>query len=193
MSGSPVEPVVDAGSDVHVEWFGSEANMLSDPRRGLFIALSVMAFCAMWFVVVTIHDAAIRDALGMNRHAITFGAIVLLIFAAVAALVFARFAAVRDELLAGRRVLGRWRVDPLTWAAVAPKALEADARDKRSALLVVLVFLFVGFGIVALIDQDAAPAMMTAALVIAGAIVAAFLVGRRTQRTHWRQIGRAHV
>ena len=180
------EPAAGGEPDLPVARSDVEATMLSDPRRGLVLALSVMAVCALWFGAVALDEAAIRDALGMNRHAITFGGLVVSVFAGVAALVFARFAAVRDELLAGRRVLGRWRVDPITWAAVAPKALDADARDKRSALLAVLVLLFIGFGAVALIDREAAPAMMIAALGIAGAVVAAFLAGRRTQRAHWR-------
>ncbi|MDK9695901.1 MAG: hypothetical protein OEL76_05900 [Siculibacillus sp.] len=163
--------------------------MSSDPRRGLFIALAVMAICAAWFIVLTLNEAPIRDALGMNRHAITFAAITLLIFAAAAAFVFARFAAVREELLAGRRVLGRWHVDSGTWNAIAPKILAADERDKRSAAVVVVVLLIVVFGLFALADPDAAVGMMSIALLVAVAVVVAHLVGRRVEKAHWRYRG----
>lgn len=160
--------------------------MLSNPRRGLFVALAVMALCLAWFVASAVFETRLRDALGMNRHAITYFAIVVLIFAAAAAFVFARFAAVRDELLAGRRVLASWRVDPRTWAAVAPAAFDAEARDKRSALIMVLVFVFVAFGAVALADPEAASGMTTLALLLAAAFVVAFLLGRRALAAHAR-------
>ena len=160
--------------------------MASDPRRGLFAALAVMAICAAWFVTLALNEAPIRDALGMNRHAITFTAITLLVFAAAAAFVFARFAAVRDELLAGRRVLGRWHVDPRTWNAVAPKVLAADDREKRSAMTVVLLFLVLVFGLFALVDPESAIGMLSIAFLVSAAVVVAHVVGRRVEKAHWR-------
>lgn len=160
--------------------------MSSDPRRGLYAALFVMAVSVAWFVVSAVKEAALRDALGTDRHAITFAAVTLLVFAAGAAFVFARFAAVRDELLAGRRVLGRWRVDVETWTAVASKVRAADDREKRSALAVVLLALFVVFGLFALADPSSATGMIVAALLIAAAVVVARLIGRRVEEIHWR-------
>ena len=160
--------------------------MSSDPRRGLFAALAVMAFCLAWLVAAAFHEAPLREALGMNRHAVTFFVIVALVFAAAAAFVFARFAAVRAELLAGRRVLGRWCVDPRTWDTVARETLATDDREKRYALAIVLLLLvvvFAGFGVA---DPEAALGMMIVALVVAVAVVVAFLVDRRVRRSQAR-------
>jgi hypothetical protein len=155
----------------------------------LIVALVIAGLCATWFVASAFDDAALAASLGMNRHAITFVAIVIVIMALSTAAVFARFAAVRDELLAGRRVLGRWTVDPDTWNGVAPAALEADASDKRAALLTILFFVVLAFGGFALFDPTAAPGMILVGCGVAIAVAVAALVGGRIQRTHWRYRG----
>lgn len=160
--------------------------MSSDPRRGLIVALVVAALCATWFAGLVVGDAWLATRLGMNRHAITFLVIVAAVMATATALVFARLAAVRDELLAGRRVLGRWTVDAATWNAVAPAALEEDASERRSALVAVLIFLLLGFGGFALFDPEVAPGMIGVGVVVAIAVTAAALLGARVQRAHWR-------
>lgn len=163
--------------------------MSNDPRRGLIVALVIAGLCAAWFVASAFDDAAFAAALGMNRHAITFVAIVIVLMALATALVFARFAAVRDELLSGRRVLGRWTVDSGTWNRVAPAALEADASDKRAALLTILFFVVLVFGGFALFDPTVAPGMILVGCGVAIAVAVAALVGGRIQRTHWRYRG----
>jgi hypothetical protein len=152
----------------------------------LIVALVVAALCATWFVALAVVDPWLAARLGMNRHAITFLAIVVAVMATATALVFARLAAVRDELLAGRRVLGRWSVDAATWNTVAPAALAADASERRSALLAVLFFVVLGFGGFALFDPEAAPAMILFGVVVAIAVILAALLGARVQEAHWR-------
>ena len=161
--------------------------MSSDPRRVLVVMLIVAALCLLWLAAIGVADDALAARLGMNRHAITFLAVVFGLFALVAAAIFARFAAVRAELLAGRRVIGRWRVDEATWAAFAPAALADDAADKRTALAVVLFFVVVCFGGFALADPEAAPAMASAGLAVAVVMIAAFVLGGRTQASQWRR------
>ncbi|NLH79867.1 MAG: hypothetical protein GX458_03355 [Phyllobacteriaceae bacterium] len=161
--------------------------MSSDPRRAFLVALLIAASCLPWFAALAVADDALAERFGMNRHAITFLAGTVALFALVAALVFARLAAVRDELLAGRRVIGRWSVDAATWAAFAPSALADDAADRRTALVVVLFFVVVCFGGFALADPEAAPAMASVGGIVAVAMIAAFAFGRRTQASQWRR------
>lgn len=161
--------------------------MSSDPRRAVFVALLIAAICLLWFAVLGVADDVLAARLGMNRHAITFLAGTFALFAGVAALIFGRFAAVRDELLAGRRVLGRWSVDAATWAAFAPVALADDAADKRRALAVVLFFVLVCFGGFALADPDVARAMASVGIGVAALMIAAFALGARTQAAQWRR------
>lgn len=160
--------------------------MSSDPRRGLIAALVIAGLCAAWFAVSILYDASLAAAWGMNRHAITYMVIVIATMALATALVFARFAAVREELLAGRRVFGRWTVDPSTWSAITSAALEADALEKRSVLLAVLVLIALVFGGFALFDPWAAPGMFVFGCVVAVAVAVAALLGERTRRAHGR-------
>jgi len=159
---------------------------LADPRRGLTIAVAVIVACVGWFVGAVLFEAPLAERLGMNRHAITFAAIVGGTFAVAAGLVFARFSAVREELLEGRRVLGRWQVDRETWAAVCDRTCSEDARDKRAALGFMLLAIVVCFGVFALIDKEAAAFMIGIGVGSASLIATAFLIGERVRTRQWQ-------
>lgn len=163
--------------------------MLTDPRRLLAGALAFLALPLGWFLALAVASDALFQRFGMGMHAVTFLSIFLACAFGVAALIFLRFATVKSELLAGRRVVGAWRVDEATMRQVAPKALAADDEDKRGALLTIWIFLALIFGGFALFDHDAAPAMLTAAAGFGVVMGFAYLLGRRTAVDHWRWRG----
>lgn len=156
--------------------------MLSDPRRGLIGALAVVAAALGWFAALVFAEDAIWARLGMSMHAVTFLAIFLALAGAAAAWIFMRFGQARADLLAGRDVLARWRVEAAQLAAFAPRALADEAADKRGALITIWVFLALIFGGFALADPEAAPAMLSAAAGVGVAVGLAYLIGRRVAR-----------
>lgn len=158
--------------------------MLADPRRGLAVALAVVAAACGWFLALAVAGDALFARFGMNMHAITFLAIFAALAGAAVAWIFARFARVRADLLAGRDAPARWRVDPARLAGFAPQALAADDADKRGALMVILAFTAVIFGAFALADPDVAPVMLSVAAGLAAIVGLAYLFGRRTARKH---------
>jgi hypothetical protein len=159
--------------------------MLSDPRIGRAVALSVTTLALLWLLAIAVASDAIYARLGMGMHPITFLAIFAALAGGAVAALFQRFATVKAELAQGLRVLGRWSVDRATFATVAPAALAADDADKRGVLRVILAFVAVIFGAVALIDPDVALVMMAVAAGLAAIVGLAFWLGRRTMRRHW--------
>jgi hypothetical protein len=137
-----------------------------------------------WLLLQFPLDEALNAALGMNRHAITYFAIVLLVGGLASAAVFGRFHRVRSDLLAGRNVIAEWTVEPgLLRQFAATEALH-DRGEKRGALIAILAFTAVIFVAVALFDVEAAPGMLTIGAVFAVVIVLAFLYGNRVHRAH---------
>lgn len=163
--------------------------MLADPRKGLWVALAIVAAALAWLAALPFAGDAIFARLGMGMHPITFLAIFAALAGAAAAWVFARFARVRSDLLAGRDVIARWRVGESALAAAAPEALAADEADKRGALLMILAFMALIFGAFALADPQAAPFMLSIGAVVAAVVGLAFLLGRRAARDLWRWRG----
>ncbi len=153
--------------------------MRFDPLRGLFASLFIVAASLVWVAALQFGDAVLFERLGYTMHAITLLAIFAFVAGLAVAGLFLRFHHVRAELLAGRRVVGQWRVDAATFAAFAPKALDADRRDKRQALAVVGFFIVVIFGGFALFDREAAPAMLGFAGATLALMVAAYALGQR--------------
>lgn len=156
--------------------------MLTDPRLGLMVSLVAALAIAAWLVVQFVFDAELAAAFGMNRHAVTYFAIVGLVFALAAALVFAQFHRVRSDLLAGRNVLAEWTVDPAVFARVAAVAEHRDQSEKRGALILILVFTAVIFAAFAVFDPEAAPGMLGIGVAFSAVIVLAFLYGGRVRR-----------
>lgn len=156
--------------------------MLTNPRIGLLISLVVSLAMAAWLVVQFVFDAELAAALGMTRHAITFLAIVGLVFALAAALVFAQFHRVRSDLLGGRNVLAEWTVDPTAFDRVAAVAVYRDDTEKRGALILILVFTALIFGAFAAFDPEAAAGMLGIGVAFSVVVVMAFLYGARVRR-----------
>lgn len=156
--------------------------MRSDPRIGMAVALAVAAIALGWLLGQWLAGDTVFAALGDATHAITLLSIFALIAGLAVALLFRRFATVRADLLAGRNVIARWRVDAEAYSAFAARAVAADRADKRGALVLVLFFIAVIFGLFALFDPEAAPAMLGMAVVVAVLMVAAYLLGGRVMR-----------
>ena len=153
--------------------------MRFDPRRGLFVSLLISGASLAWFVALWLDDAALFRRIGYGMHAATLLAIFALLAGLAVAALFLRFHHVRTELLEGRRVLARWRVDEATFKRFVPKALDADRRDKRQALTVVAFFIVVIFGAFALFDREAAPFMLAMAAAVLVLMLLAYRLGQR--------------
>ncbi len=156
--------------------------MVTDPRVGLTVSLAISVAAAAWLVVQFVFDAELAEALGMNRHFVTYFAIVVLFSALAAALVFAQFHRVRSDLRAGRNVLAAWTVDPAEFSRVAADADRKDRTEKRGALILILAFTAVIFAGVAAFDPEAAPGMIGVGAALSVVIVIAFLYGARVRR-----------
>ncbi len=154
--------------------------MRFDPLRGAFVSLLIAAASLVWFVAIRMADEALFRRLGYAMHAATLLAIFALIAGLAVAALFLRFHHVRTELLQGRRVVARWRVDAATFKAFAPRALDSDRSEKRQALAAVAAFVVVIFGAFALFDREAAPYMLSMAAVVILAMALAYRLGRRT-------------
>lgn len=153
--------------------------MRFDPLRGLIAALLVSGSSLVWFAALWLDDAALFRRLSYAMHAVTLLAIFALIAGLAVAGLFLRFHHVRRELLEGRRVLARWRVDEAAFNTFVPKALDADRADKRQALAAVAIFVAVIFGAFALFDRDAAPFMLSMAGAVTITMLLAYWLGQR--------------
>lgn len=153
--------------------------MRFDPRKGLVVCLAIMAASALWFAALWLAEDALFATFGFNMHPITFLAIFAFFAGAAVAAFFWRLHHVRMELLDGRRVIARWRVDKATFSAFVPKAKQADRKAKLQALALVSFFIVVIFGAFALFDPDVAPFMMTVAAFVLVVMVIAFWAGQR--------------
>lgn len=153
--------------------------MRFDPLRGVFASLLIAGFGLVWLVAIQFEGDALFRRLGYAVHAATLLAILALVAGIAVGGLFLRFHHVRMELLEGRRVVARWRVDETRFKAFVPRALDADRRDKQQALAVVAFFIVVIFGAFALFDNEAAVAMLLMAAVILILMVLAYLLGQR--------------
>jgi hypothetical protein len=153
--------------------------MRFDPLRGALVSLLVVAASLVWFLAIRFDGEALFRRLGYAMHAATL----LAIFAAIAGLavagLFLRFHHVRAELLAGRRVVARWRVDEKTFRAFAPVALDSDRQEKRQALMAVAFFVVAIFGAFALFDHETAVPMLSMAGGVILVMALAFVLGQR--------------
>lgn len=156
--------------------------MISDPRIGLGVSLAVAVLAALWLAAQFIIGNELAGAMGMGRHAITFFAIFVLVLALAAALVFARYNRVRRDLLAGRKVLAEWVIDPVVFNRVAADTERRDQAEKRGALALILGFTAVIFAGFAVVDPEAAPGMLAIGAAFSVVIIAAFLYGNRVRR-----------
>ena len=156
--------------------------MISDPRIGLGVSLAVAVLAALWLAAQFIIGDELAGAMGMGRHAITFLAIFVLVLAIAAALVFAQYTRVRRDLLAGRKVLAEWVVDPAVFTCVAACAERRDQAEKRGALALILGFTAVIFAGFAAFDPEVAPGMLGIGAAFSVVIIAAFLYGNRVRR-----------
>jgi uncharacterized membrane protein YhdT len=100
--------------------------------------------------------------------------------------VFARYNRVRRDLLAGRKVLAEWVVDPAVFTRVAAGAERRDQAEKRGALALILGFTAVIFAGFAAFDPEVAPGMLGIGIAFSAAIIAAFLYGIRVRRIQMR-------
>ena len=153
--------------------------MRFDPLRGLFAALLVSGSSLVWFAALWLDEDALFRRLSYAMHAVTLLAIFALIAGLAVAGLFLRFHHVRRELLEGRRVLARWRVDEATFSRFVPKARDADRADKRQTLAAVAFFVVVIFGAFALFDHDAAPFMLSMAGAVMITMLLAYWLGQR--------------
>lgn len=153
--------------------------MRFDPLRGVFVSLLIVGASLAWFAAIWMADEALFRRLSYAMHAATLLAIFALVAGLAVAGLFLRFHHVRMELLEGRRVVARWRVDEATFRAFVPRALEADRREKRQALVAVAGFVVVIFGVFALFDREAAPFMLSMAALVIVAMLLAHRLGRR--------------
>jgi hypothetical protein len=158
--------------------------MLSDPRIGFGISLGVGATAALWIIAQAFVSELIWPTLGYATHAVTLLAIFLLVASGPVAFLFHQYAAVRADLLAGRNVIARWHVDPKSFQAFSKAEISRDLGEKRSALLLILIFMVVIFGAFALFDPEAAGGMLAIGGIVALAILIAFWLSNRVIRKH---------
>jgi hypothetical protein len=162
--------------------------MLSDPRIGLYVSLGIAGAALLWLIGQGVASEAIWEALfpwlGYGTHAVTFLAIFLLVAAPLVALLFRRYAKVKSDLLAGRNVIARWTVDPAQFQTFGAVAEVRDRAEKRGALYLILVFVAIIFGAVALIDPEVAPHMLIAGAAIALVVTIAFWLSNRVRKRH---------
>jgi hypothetical protein len=158
--------------------------MLVDPQKAMLISLFFALGPMVWFAALALDADGAAAAVGGAAAPVTFLSIFVFLAAVITALVFRRLASIKAELLAGRRVIARWRVSRKGFDRFSSRARVRDTIEKRQALFVVLGFLFVIFGGFALYDRDAAPMMSGFAVVIAISIFLAYLLGQRAMAEH---------
>ncbi len=158
--------------------------MQSDPRKIVWISLVVSLVCALWFLALIFAESVIDRLVGDAMPPITFIAIFIGLSALAVAALFLRWAHVREELLANRRVIARWTVSESELKAFAPAAIEIDRTDKRQALYLIWFFLALIFGAFAIFDPKAAPVMLSVGSGVAVITAIAFLTGQRISRRH---------
>jgi hypothetical protein len=160
--------------------------MMTNPRIGLRISLFVGAAAALWLFGLWPFSDQVWAAFGMVMHAITFVAIFLLLSSAPVALLFRQLAAVRADLLAGRNVIARWRVEPSLFEAHGKKELARDEDEKRFALFFILALIAASFGAIALFDPRAASGMAAIGTGVCVIILAAWWLGGRATRERFK-------
>ncbi len=162
--------------------------MLSDPRIGLIASLLLAGAGALWLLAQWLASDALWYALwpvlGYGTHAVTFLSIFLVLAGSAVALLFGRYARVKADLMAGRHVIAHWRVDPAQFQNFKVTASARDRTEKRRALYLIIFFLIVVFGLIALFDPEVAPPMMIAAATFALVITTAFLAGGYVRGRH---------
>ncbi len=158
--------------------------MRSDPHLGLRISLAIAAMAALWLGAQWFAADALYDALGNGSFAISFLAIVVLLTAAMTALLFRRYARVKADLLAGRDVVARWSVDPVTLEQVSITARTRERSNKKTTLFITWGFIIVIFGVFALKDEDVAPIMIAVGAALGLIVTLAFWVSSRTPKSH---------
>ena len=161
-----------------------EVGMLSDPKRWMWGALGVAVLTGLWLLVQWPYGDELFSAMSYGLYAADLVAILALVAGAVVALLFWRFAQVRADLLAGRRVVGRWQVGAGDFAAFAGPAAAHERDDKRGALLLIAGFVVVISGGFALFDAEAAPIMLTVAALVIVLMALAYLLSGRVMRRH---------
>lgn len=162
--------------------------MQSDPRIGLGLSLLICGAAALWLLAQWVASDAVWDmlwpVLGYGVHAITFLAIFAVIACPLVALLFYRYSRVKADLLAGRNVIARWTVDPASFKSFRAVAEARDRAEKRGALYVILFFIVLIFGGIALIDLQVAPFMLAAGAVMALLAAIAFWLSNRVRKRH---------
>jgi len=158
--------------------------MRSDPRIGLTVSLLISAAAAVWLLGQWIASEALWAILGDTSHAITFLAIFAVVACPFVALLFYRYASVKADLLAGRNVIARWKVDPAGFTSFSAVAEARDRAEKRGALYLMFFFIALIFGAIALLDREAAAAMLTAGAALALLVTIAFWLSNRVRKSH---------
>jgi hypothetical protein len=156
--------------------------MLSDPRRGLHVSLILVFAAGLWLSAQWPLGDRFFDMLGYAVYTVDLVAILVLTAGLLVALLFARYLRVKQDLLAGRKVIARWQADPVSFRAFAGVADARDDSDKRSVLLLVLGFIVVIFCGFALADKSAAPAMLSTGAVLSLVMVLSYALGRGIRR-----------
>lgn len=163
-------------------------HVLTDPRIGLRISFLAGAAAASWLLAQWVASDAIWNALsrflGYGIHAITFLSIFTLVACPFVALLFYRYARVKADLLAGRNVIARWKVDPASFMTFSPVAEARDRAEKRGALYLMFFFIALIFGAFALLDPEIAPAMLTVGAGTALILAVAFWLSNRVRKRH---------
>ena len=162
--------------------------MLTDPRIGLRIALLICAVAGLWLLGRLFASEALWETLwpvlGYGTHAITLLSIFAVVTTPFVALLFYRYARVKADLLAGRNVIARWTVDPASFKKFSPVAAARHLAEKRGALYLIFVFVFVIFGAIALMDPEVALPMLAAGVALALIVTIAFWFGNRIRKRH---------
>lgn len=158
--------------------------MLSNPRIGFGISLGVAAAAMLWLIGQLFASDLLWPLLSFTMHAVTLLAVFLFLTSVPAAFLFYQYTIVRADLLAGRNVVARWRVDQALFRSFSKAEASRDLGEKRSALYIILIFIAVIFGAIALFDPAAAGAMIASGATVSLVIVAAFFFGNRVIQKH---------
>lgn len=160
--------------------------MISDPRRAMWISVAIALAAGLWLLSQWVFSEDLFDVMGYALYASDFVAVFALITAFVVAMLFRRFARVRDDLQAGRNVVGRWTVSAADFKTFAGVALKHDREDKWGVLLLITGFVVVIFGAFAIFDPEVAAPMLTIGALVIIVMGIAFLWSGRIMR---KQLG----
>jgi len=148
------------------------------------VSVLIGAGAIVWLLGQWLFAAELWTNLGDATHAVTFLAMFAVVACPFVALLFYRYARVKADLLAGRNVIAQWKVDPASFKSFSAVAEARDRAEKRGALFLIFFFIAIIFGAIAMLDREAAPAMLMAGAGMGAVTAIAFWLSNRVRKSH---------